>query len=83
MLRYLLDTEDAVDISELATAVARLGPGGGSTHNQHRKYYSTLYQLHLPKLDSAGLIDYDERNHRVSVRDGARWAESFLALVEE
>ncbi|MCO8243820.1 MULTISPECIES: hypothetical protein [unclassified Haladaptatus] len=82
-LRYLLDTEDAVDISELATALARLGPGGGSTHNQHRKYYSTLYQLHLPKLDSAGLIDYDERNHRVSVRDGARWAESFLALVEE
>ncbi|MGA9402302.1 DUF7504 family protein [Haladaptatus sp.] len=60
VLRYLLDTEDAVDISELATAVARLGPGGGSTHNQHRKYYSTLYQLHLPKLDSAGLIDYDE-----------------------
>lgn len=83
VLRYLLDTEDAVDINELATAVARLGPGGGSTHNQHRKYYSTLYQLHLPKLDSAGLIDYDERNHRVSVRDGARWAESFLALVEE
>ncbi|KZN23635.1 hypothetical protein A4G99_12130 [Haladaptatus sp. R4] len=83
VLRYLLDTEDAVDINELATAVARLGPGGGSTHNQHRKYYSTLYQLHLPKLDSAGLIDYDERNHRVSVRDGARWAESFLALVKE
>ncbi len=83
-LRYLLDTEGEVDITELATAVARREAGEEElTREQHRQYYSTLYQLHLPKLVSAGLIDHDERTNRVSARDGARWAESFLALVEE
>ncbi|ODR82851.1 hypothetical protein BG842_19055 [Haladaptatus sp. W1] len=83
-LRYLLDTDGGVAIDELATAVARREIGEEELEStQHRQYYSTLYQLHLPKLDSAGLIDYDERGHRVSALDGARWAASFLALVEE
>lgn len=84
VLRHLLDTGEAVDIDELATAVARHAPGEGTmTRKQHRRCYATLYQLHLPKLDSAGLVDHDERSHRVSIRENARWAESFLALVEE
>ncbi len=83
-LRYLLDTEGAVDIDELTAAVARLGAGKEElTREQHRQYYATLYQLHLPKLDSAGLIKHDERKNRITVQDSARWAESFLALTEE
>lgn len=83
-LRYLLDTDETVEIDELARAVARRDVVGKEvTPDQHRQCYATLYQLHLPKLDSAGLIDHNEREHRVSVRENARWAASFLALAEE
>jgi hypothetical protein len=83
-LRYLLDTERTVEIDELARAVARRDIGEKElTPDHHHQYYATLYQLHLPKLDSVGLIDHDEREHRVSVRENARWAASFLALTEE
>ncbi|WP_084156969.1 DUF7504 family protein [Haladaptatus cibarius] len=82
-LRYLLSKRGPVDIKELATAVADFEGDDRATRNRHRRYYTTLYQLHLPKLDDAGLIDHDAANHRVSVREAADWVAPFLALAEE
>ncbi|SIR18481.1 hypothetical protein SAMN05421858_1732 [Haladaptatus litoreus] len=82
-LRYLLSNRGPVDVKELATAVADFEEDDCATRNQHRRYYTTLYQLHLPKLDDAGLIDHDTANHRVSIREMADLVAPFLALAEE
>ncbi|WP_227374043.1 DUF7504 family protein [Haladaptatus halobius] len=83
-LRYLLRSAEPVDVDELASVVARLGPGDGeTTRNQHRRYYTSLYQLHLPKLADAGLIRHDETTRQVSACEAAQWVEPFLALSEE
>ncbi len=82
-IRCLLRTTEPISVEELTTAVAEYEEGETVTQNQHRRYYSTLYQLHLPKLADAGLIEYDESNHEVSTNDSIRWVEPFLALTEE
>ncbi|WP_266077776.1 DUF7504 family protein [Haladaptatus caseinilyticus] len=82
-LRYLLQRTEPVDIEDLATAVASDEHGVTPIENRHRRYNTTLYQLHLPKLDKAGVITHDASNHRVSIRDSARWIAPFLAVAEE
>ncbi|WP_227354087.1 DUF7504 family protein [Haladaptatus salinisoli] len=83
-LRYLLRSAEPVDVDELASVVARLGSDDGeATRNRHRRYYTALYQLHLPKLVDAGLVRHDETKRQVSACEAARWVEPFLALSEE
>lgn len=40
--------------------------------------YSALHQTHLPKLASAGLIDYDTNKNEIQLRDGAQHAQLYL-----
>ncbi|WP_458187187.1 DUF7504 family protein [Haladaptatus sp. NG-WS-4] len=82
-LRYLLRTGEPVSVDELATAVAPdRDDDTGTTQNTLRRYYTALYQLHLPKLADAGLVEHDETSHRVSLRETVRWVEPFLALTD-
>lgn len=62
-ISYLLDREDPVKMSDIAehvsateheTTVAEL------TSTQRQRVYIPLYQSHLPKLDTKGVIDYDK-----------------------
>lgn len=83
-LRYLFQQSEPVGIEELATAVAKYERcDDAMTQNEHRRYYTTLYQLHLPKLDDAGLVEHDASNHRVSMCESARWIAPFLSIAEE
>jgi hypothetical protein len=88
-LRHLFETTesdgtDAVAVSDLARAVARRTTGEATpTRNQRRRQETSLYQFHLPKLADAGFLDYDADPGRVTLRDRARAARPFLALVDE
>ncbi|WP_265108464.1 DUF7344 domain-containing protein [Halosolutus halophilus] len=62
-IRYLLDADDVVKMGDVAdhvaareheTSVADLTP------TQRQRVYIPLYQSHLPKLDEAGVIEYDK-----------------------
>lgn len=62
-IRYMLDVDGAVKMSDIAehvsaqeheTSVSKL------TSTQRQRVYIPLYQSHLPKLDEAGIIEYNK-----------------------
>ncbi|MFC4543120.1 hypothetical protein ACFO5R_14415 [Halosolutus amylolyticus] len=81
-IRYLLDADGPVKMGDLAdhvaareheTTVAEL------TSTQRQRVYVPLYQSHLPKLDRAGVIEYDKP--RGIVRSSDR-IETFRPYLE-
>ncbi|MWG33227.1 DUF7344 domain-containing protein [Halomarina oriensis] len=66
---FLLDQEESVDMGDIAEHIAALEndisiPELSSA--QRKRVYVGLYQCHLPKLDEAGVIDYDKNRGTVA-----------------
>ncbi|AGB39960.1 DUF7344 domain-containing protein [Natronococcus occultus] len=60
-IEYLLSVDETVRISTLARHVAAVEHGTSTaevTSEQYQRLYVPLYQLHLPKLDEHGVIEY-------------------------
>lgn len=65
-----MEDSDTVTLSELADYVAAIEAGGVDFGDQQRKrVYVSLYQTHIPKLEDAGVITYDQDSGRVAIRD--------------
>lgn len=59
-LQCLAAVEGAIPVQELATQVAaRVSDDGASPDDIRDSVYISLCQNHLPKLDDAGVVDYD------------------------
>jgi len=80
-LYYLQQQEDAVslgDVVDHVTAwqydqpVSALDPGA------RMRVYSALRQVHLPKLEEAGLIEYDRERDELRTQNGAEYAQLYL-----
>ena len=56
---------------------------GSLSYDQRKRVYVSLRQTHLPKLSSAGAIDYDSDRSIVTARDGVRALRLLLDTVEE
>ena len=72
VLRYLLERDgaDAVGLGELAEAVA----DEDDVDDAHR----SLHHAHLPRLDEAGIVDYDAHEERVRLAGDQPTVEDFL-----
>lgn len=60
-IEYLLAADETVRISTLARRVAAIEHGTSTaevTSEQYQRIYVPLYQLHLPKLDEHGVVEY-------------------------
>ncbi|MFC6838466.1 DUF7344 domain-containing protein [Halomarina ordinaria] len=63
VLSYLRDADDQVDMRDVAEHIAALENDVEVTalsSAQRKRVYVGLYQCHLPKLDEAGVIHYDQ-----------------------
>ena len=63
VLRYLQDRNDPVRMRDVAEQVAAWEHDTtveGLSSTQRQRVYIPLYQSHLPKLDKAGIIDYQQ-----------------------
>jgi len=98
LLQYLTNVDPPVELGELATRIAAMEHGiavGRVDSNQRKRVYTTLQQLHLPRLDEAGIVDYDadrglvdrtEHTDRLVVylevvpQEEFPWREYYLAL---
>jgi len=74
VLTYLLDCEGTVTLGELAEQIAAWE--NDTTVNQlnsdqRKRVYVALYQTHLPKMDDAGIIDYDQDRGLIELSDNA------------
>lgn len=62
ILQYLNRTGEPIKLQDLATEVAawenETDPEA-LTDKQQKRLYVSLYQTHIPKLEEAGIVDYD------------------------
>lgn len=65
VLELLQQEEDGTStLSDLAERIAAVENGierGAISSDQRKRVYIGLYQRHLPKMDDAGVVDYDQR----------------------
>jgi hypothetical protein len=71
-ISYLLEHEGRSTLSDLAEHIAALENGievVQLSSDQRKRVYIGLYQCHLPKLDKAGVIDFDKNRGTVVLRE--------------
>lgn len=96
VIQYLAE-EDRTDLTQLAreTAAWEHGvPPSAITDDGRRRTYISLYQTHLPRLEEANVITYDEDERTVELAENAqtlreslpgqhrepRWATYYLVV---
>jgi len=85
VLYYLQQSDDPVDINELARQVAAWENDTdveNLTDQQRKRVYISLYQSHVPKLDSIGIVEYDKESGEVALTDKAHVVDSYLDGTE-
>lgn len=71
----LSDLTDQVAVWENDTTLS------GLTSEQRKRVYISLYQTHLPKLDDAGIVEYDRDEGRIALSRRARELDTYLGDV--
>lgn len=78
---HLLKTEGPMELTELAEHVAAQENDTtveDLTKQQRKRVYVSLYQTHVPKLEDAGLVDYDQDTSFVELRSRAADIDRYL-----
>ncbi len=66
VIYYLVDMDDdTVDCDSLVEHVASLEADTDPSAERIDRIAADLYQIHLPKLDDAGVVDFDSRSDTV------------------
>ena len=74
VLAYLLEAEETVTLGELAEQIAAWENDtdvNALSSDQRKRVYVALYQTHLPKMDDAGIVEYDQDRGLISLADNA------------
>lgn len=74
VLSYLLETEGTVTLGELAEQIAAWENDtdiNALSSDQRKRVYVALYQTHLPKMDDAGIVEYDQDRGLIDLSDNA------------
>jgi hypothetical protein len=81
VIRYLRRQEAQVTVSDLAEHIAAIEndtePAKLSS-KQRKRVYVGLYQCHLPKMDDAGVIEYDKDRGTIEFGENAPAFEAYL-----
>ena len=76
---------DPVEMGDLSTQVAAWETGTDPealAYDERKRVHTSLYQHHAPKLDDAGIVDYNADAARIEYRGDNR-IEEWLAAIEE
>ncbi|WP_138004745.1 DUF7344 domain-containing protein [Halalkalirubrum salinum] len=85
-INYLKQLEGQGTVRDIAEHVAAWENGIETvevTYKQRKRVYTSLYQSHLPKLASAGLINYDKNRGTVSLTDKISEVDIYLETVSK
>lgn len=81
VLYYLRKEGGPVELTDLAAELAEWEYDVSSedlTKQQRKRIYVSLYQTHVPRLASAGLIEYDSDSGLISLTDDVYQIDSYL-----
>lgn len=70
LAEHVAARENDVDRSDLTTS-------------QRKRVYVGLYQMHLPKMDGIGVIEWDKDRGTVRLLDASRWPLAYLHFDPE
>lgn len=84
-LHYLKQQEDArAEMGDLSTQVAAWEfdtEPEALAYDERKSVHASLYQYHAPKLDEAGVVDYDSRRGVVELTDAGADLDLYLEAV--
>lgn len=86
VISRLRRAEGPVSVNELSEAVAAWEngiPEEELTDKQIKRVYVSLYQIHIPKLDEAGLVAYDKESGQVQLTEAVSELDSYLPRQDE
>lgn len=81
VISKLRRADGAVSVNELSESVAAWENGvevDELTDKQIKRVYVSLYQIHIPKLDDAGLVAYDKDSGQVELTPTVSELDSYL-----
>ena len=82
-IEYLRSTDGTVGLSELAehlAAVENDKPVAELTSSERKRVYVSLYQVHLPKMANAGILEFNQDRKRISFLPGASQLFPYLDI---
>lgn len=80
-LHFLKVNEGAVNLSDMSEYIAAKENGidiNALSSSQRKRVYIGLYQCHLPKMASFGVIDFDKDRGTIALRPAAKLLDSYL-----
>ncbi len=81
VLEYLMSVDRTATLSELAEHIAAWENDidvEALDSSQRKRVYVALYQTHLPKMDKAGIVDYDQDRGKITLSENAAVLEAYL-----
>lgn len=81
MLYYLRQESEPVHIQKLSAEVASWEneiPVDDLTNQQQKRVYVSLYQTHIPKLEDAGIVTYDQETGTVELTERVDEMEAYI-----
>lgn len=86
VIRYLLEHGGSADLSDVAEHVAA-GENDTTvrllTSQERKRVRISLYQCHLPRMDSLGVIEFDKDRGTLTLRDAVSQLRPYLDLDTE
>jgi hypothetical protein len=85
-IHYLKEQDGTVPLGLLAEQVSAWEHDTSLdqiTSNERKAVYTALQQRHLPKLDDAGIIEFDKRAGTVEPTDSLQKIDIYAEIVEE
>ena len=84
-LHYLKQhADEAVEMGDLSTQIAAWETGSPPeelAYDERKRVHTSLYQYHAPKLDDAGIVDYDSDRKTIILRKSARQVDLYMEVV--
>lgn len=85
LLYYLRQNDGSATVRELAEQIAALENDVDVEElgrQQRKRVYVSLYQTHVPKLEEAGIVEYDDTEGEVRLTERAEEFDSYLTPKE-
>ncbi|MFC4989373.1 MULTISPECIES: DUF7344 domain-containing protein [Saliphagus] len=86
VLAYLQEADETITLSELAEEIAAWENDievRELKSDQRKRVYVALYQTHLPKMDDAGVIDYNKDRGLITLSENADSLQEYLTIVQK
>lgn len=84
-LHYLLSHENGTNIGELSRQIAAWENRESLdqvTANQRRRVYVSLHQNHLPRMDEAGILNYENSRDTIELTERGESLQVYMEVVE-